>query len=201
METAATIAECRRAGSRFFMVTDDYGLTAAAIATQVGIFTGIREPDIFDEIRAASSALPAPELTGGKTVSTERNSLFLEGQQIARLSAEDWDVVCQYQEIVFARTTPEQKLRIVNEFRERDNVVAVTDDGVNDAMRAADVGIAVVTGSDVAIEASDVVLLDRFDEIVQDEEDPPAYVQDPEEYPYAGSGDRGSKSRKKAEKK
>lgn len=170
METAATISECRRAGSRFFMVTGDYGLTAAAIATQVGIFTGSREPETFDQVRAASSAVSVSKSSnGGESVSTERGSLLLEGQQIARLTGDDWDVVCQYQEIVFSRTTPEQKLRIVNEFRERDNVVAVTGDGVNDApaMRAADVGIAVVTGSDVAIEASDLVLLDRFDEIVQ----------------------------------
>jgi sodium/potassium-transporting ATPase subunit alpha len=168
METALTISECRRAGARFFMVTGDYGLTAAAIATQIGIFTGSGEPDTFDQVRAAANYLSAFQASD-KSVSTDRSSLLLEGSQIAHLTNDDWDVVCQYQEIVFARTTPEQKLRIVNEFRERDNVVAVTGDGVNDApaMRAADVGIAVVSGSDVAIEASDLVLLDRFDEIVQ----------------------------------
>lgn len=167
-ETATTVSECRRAGARFFMVTGDYGLTASAIASQVGIFTGTREPDTFDHVRAAASS-PSDHV-GNKSVSTgEGRGLLLEGHQIACLAGEDWDFVCQYQEIVFARTTPEQKLRIVSEFRERGNVVAVTGDGVNDApaMRAADVGIAVVTGSDVAIEAADLVLLDRFDEIVQ----------------------------------
>ncbi|KAK4154491.1 hypothetical protein C8A00DRAFT_32702 [Chaetomidium leptoderma] len=174
LETAATISECRRAGSRFFMVTGDYGLTAAAIATQIGIFTSPRDPDTFDHIRTtAAAANPlSTSKSNDKSVVAECNinsSLILEGHQIARLTMAEWDVVCQYQEIVFARTTPEQKLRIVNELRKRDNVVAVTGDGVNDApaMRAADVGIAVVTGSDVAIEASDLVLLDRFDEIVQ----------------------------------
>jgi sodium/potassium-transporting ATPase subunit alpha len=169
METAATISECRRAGSRFFMVTGDYGLTAAAIATQIGIFTSPREPDSLEQVRAATAAALSTSESSDKSVSTDHGSLLLEGAQIARLTEDDWDIVCQYQEIVFARTTPEQKLRIVNEFRARDNVVAVTGDGVNDApaMRAADVGIAVVTGSDVAIEASDLVLLDRFDEIVQ----------------------------------
>ncbi|KAJ4288867.1 hypothetical protein N0V88_007197 [Collariella sp. IMI 366227] len=171
METAHTISECRRAGSRFFMVTGDYGLTAAAIATQIGIFTGSRDPDTYDHVHAAANAaaLSGSDSNEKSIIPTERGSLLLEGNQIARLTNQDWDIVCSYPEIVFARTTPEQKLRIVTEFRERDNVVAVTGDGVNDApaMRAADVGISLVSGSDVAIEASDLVLLDRFDEIVE----------------------------------
>jgi sodium/potassium-transporting ATPase subunit alpha len=101
--------------------------------------------------------------------SGEGRSLVLDGNAIVHLSDEDWDVVCEYEEIVFARTTPEQKLSIVNELRARQNVVAVTGDGVNDApaLRAADVGVAVVSGSDVAIDAADLVLLDRFDSIVE----------------------------------
>ncbi|KAL2020915.1 hypothetical protein VTK56DRAFT_7802 [Thermocarpiscus australiensis] len=184
MEAAATVAECRRAGARFFMVTGDYGLTAAAIATQIGIFThGSRDPDTFDQVRAAANVLSASSSSSSSGDNNKKSmpipatpgssssrSLLLEGNHIARLTSDDWDVVChQYQEIVFARTTPEQKLRIVNELRARHQVVAVTGDGVNDApaMRAANVGIAIKTGSDVAIEAADLVLLDRFDEIVQ----------------------------------
>ncbi|KAG6871398.1 hypothetical protein C0993_003330, partial [Termitomyces sp. T159_Od127] len=84
------------------------------------------------------------------------------------LTENHWDIVTRYQEIVFARTTPEQKLIIVTAFQKRDNVVAVTGDGVNDApaLKAADVGIAVVSGSDVAIEASDLVLVGKFDSII-----------------------------------
>ena len=84
-------------------------------------------------------------------------ALVLTGAELESLSQEDWDmVVGRYTEIVFARTTPEQKLRIVEEVKARgDNTVAVTGDGVNDApaMKAADIGVAMGAGSDVAKEA------------------------------------------------
>ncbi|OAA64349.1 cation-transporting ATPase pma1 [Niveomyces insectorum RCEF 264] len=167
-ETAATVAECRRAGARFFMVTGDYSLTAAAIARNIGIFTRETEPDGIDTLHTAEAAAAVVPHDDGDDGGHSHRSLLLDGKAIGQLTAEDWDAVCAYTEIVFARTTPEQKLRIVNEFRQRDNVVAVTGDGVNDApaLRAADVGVAVVTGSDVAIEAADLVLLDRFDSII-----------------------------------
>ncbi|PNY23564.1 Sodium/potassium-transporting ATPase subunit alpha-2 [Tolypocladium capitatum] len=166
-ETATTVAECRRAGARFFMVTGDYGLTAAAIARNTGIFTGEADPDTAETIRS-KLGLSAEAMRHARA-NGERYSLLLEGPSLATLALGDWDIVCEYEEIVFARTTPEQKLRIVNEFRKRDNVVAVTGDGVNDApaLRAADVGVAIVTGSDVAIEAADLVLLDKFDSIIE----------------------------------
>ncbi|KAL6692859.1 hypothetical protein J3F84DRAFT_401921 [Trichoderma pleuroticola] len=166
-ETLDTVKECRRAGTRFFMVTGDYGLTAAAIARNVGIFTGERDPDTITTIKANNDIDTVKKLNTAR-VAGEYNSLLLEGHSLGGLGDEDWSVICEYQEIVFARTTPEQKLRIVEEFRKRDNVVAVTGDGVNDApaLRAADVGVAIVSGSDVAIEAADLVLLDRFDSII-----------------------------------
>lgn len=162
-ETARTIAACRRAGVRFFMVTGDFGLTAAAIARDVGIFSGTAEPDTVDDLRTSTS-----DEENEKRSLRSRRSLLIDGAHISSLTEEQWDAVCQYEEIVFARTSPEQKYRIVEEFKARDNVVAVTGDGVNDApaLRTANVGIAVVSGSDVAIEAADLVLLDKFDSIV-----------------------------------
>ncbi|KAH7303863.1 hypothetical protein B0I35DRAFT_155728 [Stachybotrys elegans] len=165
-EAVFTVSEVRRAGARFMMVTGDYGLTASAIARNIGIYTHTDQPDTVDRMRLNQLSpmdLKTERLNGGG------RSLLVEGPQVLGLGPEDWDLVCEYEEIVFARTTPEQKLRIVNEFRLRDNVVAVTGDGVNDApaLRAADVGVAIVTGSDVAIEASDLVLLDKFDSIIE----------------------------------
>jgi sodium/potassium-transporting ATPase subunit alpha len=164
-ETAQTVASCRRAGIRFFMVTGDFGITAAAIARDVGIFTGTANPDTVPDLISASSE---SVMSDEKQLERSRKSLLIEGPQISSFTDTDWDIICGYEEIVFARTTPEQKLRIVDEFRARDNVVAVTGDGVNDApaLRKADVGVAVVSGSDVAIEAADLVLLDKFDSIV-----------------------------------
>lgn len=164
LETASTVAACRRAGARFFMVTGDFKLTAAAIARNVGIFTHPEEPDSYETI--ANGAAYMNKAGEGHRPG---DMLLLDGPSIAKLVDDDWNVVCSYPEIVFARTTPEQKLRIVNELRARDNVVAVTGDGVNDApaLRAADVGIAIAAGSDVALEAADLVLLDKFDSIVE----------------------------------
>jgi sodium/potassium-transporting ATPase subunit alpha len=165
-ETARTVSDCRRAGCRFFMVTGDFGLTAAAIGRQVGIITSHGEPDSLSEVewRLTEKGSRSDGNAGSDRI---QSSLVLEGKDLLNMTNLHWNVVCRYEEIVFARTTPEQKLSIVNSFRERGNVVAVTGDGVNDApaLKAADVGIAIVTGSDVAIEASDLVLMGGFDSI------------------------------------
>lgn len=85
---------------------------------------------------------------------------MLTGDDVASLRHEEWNtVVGRYTEIVFARTTPEQKLQIVEAIKARgDNTVAVTGDGVNDApaLKAADIGVAMGAGSDVAKEAGEL---------------------------------------------
>ncbi|RKO85268.1 HAD-like domain-containing protein [Blyttiomyces helicus] len=168
----------RRAGVRVFMVTGDFKLTAVAIAQQVGIVTTSRTHTL-EELRGqtaaferfGSAAPPAVKPTEDDPI----YSLIVEGAEIPSITAQEWNVIVgYYKEIVFARTTPEQKvnfrsfsggrLLIVEEVKARgDNTVAVTGDGVNDApaLKAADIGVAMGAGSDVAKEAAAIILLNN----------------------------------------
>ncbi len=88
---------------------------------------------------------------------------ILEGHQVEGMRDEDLRIALQKPEILFARMTPAQKMRVVTILKEMGNVVAVTGDGVNDApaLKKADIGIAMgIEGTDVAKEAADIVLVD-----------------------------------------
>ena len=74
-------------------------------------------------------------------------SLLLTGADLLKCRESDWRVITHYEEIVFARTSPSQKLEIVMNLQKDKYVVAVTGDGVNDspALKQADIGIAMVS--------------------------------------------------------
>jgi len=155
----------RRAGCRVFMVTGDYLLTGVSIAKQVGIVTN-EHIDTVKEMRSSAFGFPdAPAPLIKPEDDDVIRSIALTGDEIATFTAEDWNkVIGNYTEVVFARTTPEQKLRIVKETKARgDNIVAVTGDGVNDApaLKASDIGVAMGSGSDVAKEAAAMILMDN----------------------------------------
>ena len=177
-EIPSVVQALRGAGIRIFMVTGDFALTAQAIAAECGIITSER-----GSVRTAADLSRNPlahpsDLNNGegqaKMVRFEDQprptSIVVTGSDLMAMNESQWDELTQsYTEVVFARTTPEQKLRIVRELQGRGLVVGMTGDGVNDApaLRAADVGIAVGSGSDIAVEAADMVLLESFSSIVE----------------------------------
>jgi magnesium-transporting ATPase (P-type) len=130
-EVRKALAACRRAGIRVFMITGDDGLTAAAIGREIG-------------------------LNGDKP-------LIVSGAELESLDDAGLASLMQESEVLFARVSPEHKLRLVDILQRQGEVVAVTGDGVNDApaLKRADIGVAMgATGTDVAREASDMVLAD-----------------------------------------
>ena len=96
-----------------------------------------------------------------KKLGIEDHQKALEGSQLEKMSFEELKKAVK-EIILFARTTPEQKLKIVQALRENGEVVAMMGDGVNDApaLKQADIGIVVRTASDLARETSEMVLLD-----------------------------------------
>jgi sodium/potassium-transporting ATPase subunit alpha len=148
-EVPQAIADCHSAGVKVVMVTGDHPLTAQAIARKIGLITHPTRGDLEKQ----------------ETEFTEDDvkAVVVAGSQIPSMTEDDWKVLVSKQEIVFARTSPEQKLIIVKEFTKAGNITAMTGDGVNDspALKQAAIGVAMgLNGSDVAREAADIVLLD-----------------------------------------
>jgi magnesium-transporting ATPase (P-type) len=129
-EAIEAVEGCRRAGIRVVMITGDHAVTAGAVARALGI--GGKE---------------AAVLTGKQLEPMEDDELFRKTREVS----------------IYARVSPQHKLRIAQQLIRGGEIVAMTGDGVNDApsLKAAHIGIAMgKTGTDVAKEASDMVLAD-----------------------------------------
>jgi magnesium-transporting ATPase (P-type) len=134
-EAIAAVSACQRAGIQVKMITGDHAATAAAIAHQIGL-------------QGAAGSDP--------------DSYAVNGHRLAQLADHEL-VEVAWQTTVFARVSPEQKLRLVEALQAGGQVVAMTGDGVNDApaLKQADIGVAMgVGGTEVAKEAADMVLTD-----------------------------------------
>uniref|UniRef100_A0A1I8AS76 Cation_ATPase_N domain-containing protein n=1 Tax=Steinernema glaseri TaxID=37863 RepID=A0A1I8AS76_9BILA len=163
-DTARAIAQCKQAGIKVFMVTGDHPTTATAIAREIGL---IGEAEKVVPQRLGKSV----KVNVVEEAAEERDWATVHGKMLPDMSARDWDELLLHNYIVFARTTPEQKLLIVEQCQQRGEVVAVTGDGVNDApaLKRANIGVAMgITGSDVAKQAADIILMDdNFASIVK----------------------------------
>ncbi len=132
-EVAAAVKSAHEAKIKIIMITWDYGLTAEAIAKRIGLDDG-------------------------------KNIIMVAGDELIKMS--DIQLVQTLEKpvpIIFSRTSPEDKLRIVNLLRKTHNIVAVTGDGINDApaLKSANIWVAMgKIGTDVAKNASEIVLLD-----------------------------------------
>nr|2ZXE_A Chain A, Na, K-ATPase alpha subunit [Squalus acanthias]3A3Y_A Chain A, Na, K-ATPase alpha subunit [Squalus acanthias]5AVQ_A Chain A, Na, K-ATPase alpha subunit [Squalus acanthias]5AVR_A Chain A, Na, K-ATPase alpha subunit [Squalus acanthias]5AVS_A Chain A, Na, K-ATPase alpha subunit [Squalus acanthias]5AVT_A Chain A, Na, K-ATPase alpha subunit [Squalus acanthias]5AVU_A Chain A, Na, K-ATPase alpha subunit [Squalus acanthias]5AVV_A Chain A, Na, K-ATPase alpha subunit [Squalus acanthias]5AV len=150
------VGKCRSAGIKVIMVTGDHPITAKAIAKGVGI---ISEGNETIEDIAARLNIPI-----GQVNPRDAKACVVHGSDLKDLSTEVLDDILHYHtEIVFARTSPQQKLIIVEGCQRQGAIVAVTGDGVNDspALKKADIGVAMgISGSDVSKQAADMILLD-----------------------------------------
>jgi len=128
-EAVEAVARCQQAGIRVVMITGDHGVTASAIAGQIGLGGG------------------GPAITGPEIEAMDEAAL----REVVRDAR------------VFARASPEHKLRLVRAMKANGEIVAMTGDGVNDApaLKQADVGVAMgKKGTEAAKQAGDVVLAD-----------------------------------------
>jgi sodium/potassium-transporting ATPase subunit alpha len=154
------LEKVRAAGVRVCMVTGDFKITALAIAKDIKLITRDNFHNFSDLQKATDEQ--GVILVEDKLLGYNQTSLVLTGEELLKLRDEDWKNMTTYQEVVFSRVSPEQKLQIVQAYKDDEMIVAVTGDGVNDApaLKRADIGIAMGSGSEVAIESAQMVLLD-----------------------------------------
>ena len=134
-EAKDAIAVCKKAGIRTVMITGDYKLSAAAIADNLGMLS--------EEMK-------------------EKGTGALSGEELDQVTDEELTNVVENTN-VYARVSPEHKVRIVEGLKKNGHIASMTGDGVNDAMalKAADIGVAMgITGTDVSKNAADMILMD-----------------------------------------
>ncbi len=140
-EVKDAIAVCKKAGIRVVMITGDHKLTATAVG---------KELKLLDD--------------------KDEETCVLTGQELERMSDQELADIVE-KTVIYARVAPEHKVRIVKAWKAKDQIVAMTGDGVNDApaLKMSDIGVAMgISGTEVSKEAADMVLADdNFASIVK----------------------------------
>ncbi|MEN2985048.1 MAG: cation-transporting P-type ATPase [Thermodesulfovibrionaceae bacterium] len=129
-EVSEAIRKCHEAGIKIILITGDASRTALAIAKEIELI--------------------------------KDNPVIIEAEEFHKMTDLELREKLKEREILFTRMTPKDKLRIVTLLQESGERVAVTGDGVNDApaLKKADIGVAMGSGTDVAKEAAEIILLD-----------------------------------------
>ena len=150
-EVRDSVAEAHRASIRTVMITGDHPLTAARIASDLGIIE--------------------TDGDGSSVGSADLSSKVLTGVQLDELPDEQAFDKATREISVYARVAPEHKLKIVESLQRQGNIVAMTGDGVNDApaVKTADIGVAMgITGTEVTKQSAKMILADdNFSTIVE----------------------------------
>ena len=150
-EVAETVAKLREAGITAKMITGDSPITALSIAKSVGI--------------VPQSASPSAVIEGRELADWEAESRGSDKETVAAWSEDKIKRIADTH--IYARVTPRDKVLIVQALQRANKLTAMVGDGVNDAaaLKQADVGIAMSTGTDIAKDVSDVVLTGTYSAI------------------------------------
>jgi len=146
-EAVSAVKECRNAGIKVIMITGDNSDTAAGIALECGI---------MDE----NFRIYKKEFNTAQIVKDKCN-LLIDGQVLRELDDSTISELLPQIKVI-SRVTPTDKSRLIRLSKEKGHIVGMTGDGINDApaLRAADVGFAMGSGTDIAREAGDIVITD-----------------------------------------
>uniref|UniRef100_A0A0N5BFV9 Cation_ATPase_N domain-containing protein n=1 Tax=Strongyloides papillosus TaxID=174720 RepID=A0A0N5BFV9_STREA len=171
VEVPVAIKQCKTAGIKIFMMTNDHLTSATATASEIGLIT----PSSNDTVININSDKRNFRRSRKKRIipSTSQDCAIIIGEQLSKLTSKEWDDLLKHKSIIFARTLPFQKLQIVEECQKRGETVAVTVGGsASDVPALVKANVGIVMGknvsSDLAKTAADIIVTENnFSSIVK----------------------------------
>uniref|UniRef100_A0A0N4Z9Q5 Cation_ATPase_N domain-containing protein n=1 Tax=Parastrongyloides trichosuri TaxID=131310 RepID=A0A0N4Z9Q5_PARTI len=169
LEVPVAIKQCKAAGIKVFMMTNDHLTSATATASEIGLITSTSGDTVVNI---------GPEKKNKKRnkrnqQNTNTDCAIIVGEQLSKLTPKEWDNLLKHNNIIFARTLPFQKLQIVEECQKRGETVTVTVGGsASDVPALVKANVGIVMGknvsSDLAKTAADIIVTDdNFSSIIK----------------------------------